>query len=256
MARRRLTKPEVPAAKRDALTRTPTPNPARTSERAPDSEGAYRVLPERGPAQRAMPTLTTYLARLPDGLGTYPSLRVKGLALRTLVLDPLHPVTKGLGLPTALEDLALRPPMAADWVSVVWLAALECALYDRAYRENGGLPAFEEWAFERSLRLMRSPQYRILLDVQTPELLCARHNARWSGCYRGVGLEILRVEEGLALLGISYPMWSLNGINLRALCGTFRAAAVTVGAASASATLSDDTAKSAKIEVRWKLSKS
>jgi len=216
----------------------------------PDRDTAhYSVVVRRSAA--ALPTVAGYLAQLPDGLHSYPAARVKGLTLRTLVLDPVHPLEVGTGLPSALEDLVAHPPAPGDWVPVVWLCALHAGVYDTSFASDGGMLAYEEWVFQRNLRLLRAPLFRRLVEVQSPELLLALHTARWSAFYRGSSLDILQVEPGRAVFRMSHPPRCWPTLAVTGLGAAFRAAAVVAGAKTATVAVTEESPRASRLAVSW-----
>jgi hypothetical protein len=189
---------------------------------------------------------------LPDGLRSYPAVLAKGVILRSLLLEPVQPLPLDAGLPEALEALIRKPPSVNEWVSAVSLCALHAACYDLAFADAGGVADFEEWTFERTLRLMQTPLYRRLMTADGPEHLLALHGMRWSAFYRGASLDVLDVAPRRVVFRLSSPPHCWPTISRIALGAGFRAAAVTAGAKSATVMMEEDSPRSSRFDVRWR----
>jgi len=256
------TKPELPLAKRRTRPSAPAVHvsiapsidapPASIHLPTPDPVAArYSVIPRRGGTEARFPTLAQYTEALPHGLASYPSLRAKGALVRRLLLDPVHPLPLGVGLPPRLEELIRMPPSVNDWVPLVDLCALHGAAFDSAFATKGGISAYEEWTFQRDLQLFKSPLYRALIAVDRPERLLANHAARWSAFHRGSTLNVMAVAEGKVTLRLAYPPYSWPKISRVALGAAFRAAVIVAGASSGEVTSKEESISLSSFEIRW-----
>ncbi len=224
----------------------PPIDPRQTPE--PGTTGYSMVVP-RG--VQSLPTLEKYLARLPDGLDSYPTVSAKGLTVRTLLQDPIHPIVAAGGLPDALAHLVHTPPGADSWVPLVWLLALQAIAFDRVFGEGGGTAAYEEWMFQRNLRLLRMPGNREVLDVPRPALLFSANTTRWSAFYRGTTLSFLEGGKGRATFRLAHPAHCFHAIGRIGLGAAFRAAAIVAGAKTATASVVEESTRGAKVDIGW-----
>jgi hypothetical protein len=252
------TKPEAPFAKRSRkdspllihgmMSEAPT-----VSLRLPKPDPAvarYSVIPQQGGAR--FPTLEQYSGLLPKGLDSYPTALAKGAIVRRLLLDPVHSLPLGAGLPRVLEDLIRKPPSASDWVPLVYLSALHAAAYDSVFARKGGLAAFLSWSFERDLKLFNTPPYKSLLAVDGPERLLANHGARWAAFHRGSSLQVMEAVKGKVALRLSYPRYSWGEPSRIALEAAFRAATVVAGATTSEVTSKEDSPQASTFHVHWR----
>lgn len=241
-----------PAAMLASVAPTVDAPPASLNPQIPDPVAArYSVIP-RGPRMEArFATLEQYTEALPRGLESYPAVRTKGAIVRRLLLDPVHSLPLGVGLPRRLEDLIRTPPSVNDWVPLVDLCALHAAVFDHVFANEGGVPAYEEWTFQRNLQLLTGPQYRSLIAVKRPERLLVNHAGRWSAFHRGSSLHVTAVAEGNFKLRLSYPPYSWPKMSRVALSAAFRAAVVIAGAKSAEVTSEEESVSLSSFDIRW-----
>jgi hypothetical protein len=226
--------------------------PVERPRAAPDSDArGYRVVVSR--ADGALPMLEEYLASLPDGLKSFPASRARGLTVRTLVLDPIHPLTRATPLPEPLEKMARTPPAQDSWVPQVWLSALHAVAYDRAFADHGGIEAFEEWMFQRNVRLLKHPSLGgVILKAPDAMQLFAGHAARWPAFYRGTTLRLLDLGKAKAVFELAYPPHSWPPISRTVIVAALRAAATVVGAKAATGTTEEESSEVSRVEIRWK----
>ena len=223
--RRTTTKPSIPRAKREGATSSPRVDFA---------------------------LLAQYVNALPEGLDSYPKALASGAIVLSLLLDPVGRLPLGIGLPSPLEDLVCTPPAASAWVPVVKLCAFHAAVYDVAFADKGGIPAYEEWTFQRNLQLTKNPLYRKILAVESPEALLASYNSgRWSAFYRGLSLHVMNVAKHSASLRLTHPAHAWPEISRIALGAALRAAFVIARAKSATVTSRELSVRASHFEISW-----
>ncbi len=223
-----------------------TPPPI-SRPRTPGGSSYSMVVPRSGPSSQ--PVLDRYLATLPDGLRSYPEARAKGLTVRTLIDDPIHPVSREMGLPAELAQLARTPPAADAWVPQVWLSALHLITFERVFAGGGGVEDFEEWVYQRNLRMLRASLHKG--KVTSPEALFASQAALWPSFYRGSTLTALDAAPGRASFRLGYPPNCWPELSRLALAAALRAAAIVVGAQTVTAKSAEESLRSARFELRW-----
>ncbi len=240
---RATTLPEIPAAPRAEPPRKTTTRPSiprAKREGATSSPGVDFAL------------LTQYANALPEGLDSYPKALASGAIVLGLLLDPVQRLPLGIGLPSPLEDLICTPPAASAWVPLVKLCAFHAAVYDFAFADKGGVPAYEEWTFQRNLQLTKNPLYRKVLAVESPEALLASYNSgRWSAFYRGMSLHVMRVAKRSASLRLTHPAYAWPEISRIALGAALRAAFVIARAKSAAVTSRELSVRASHFEIHW-----
>jgi hypothetical protein len=265
------TKPSVPRAKREeALSPPPRvetpPDRARTlpeiaATRSVESPRRTATKPSAPRARREgaarsavvdFAVLRKYLDGLPEGLDSYPKALASGAIVLGLVRDTGPPIPLGVGLPPPLEDLIRTPPAPSSWLPLVTCCALQAALYDFAFADAGGVRAYEEQAFQRTLRLTSNPLYRTILAVESPEaLLASCSSGRWSTFYRGPSLQVMSVARGTASFRLTHPASAWPEISRIAFGAALRAAFVIARAKSAAVTSRELSIRASHFEMRW-----
>ena len=226
--------------------------PAPLNETADPGAARYSVIAPRLPVKARFAMLARYLEALPSGLESYPAVRTKGAIVRQLVLDPVHPLSLGEGLPPRLEELIRTPPSVNEWVPLVELCALHAAAFDSVFADEGGVSAYEEWSFQRDLQLLRGPLYRALIAVQRPERLLTNHAARWSAFHRGSSLHVMAVADGKIAVRHSYPPYSWPKVSRVALGAAFRAAVIVAGAQWGAVTSKEESISLSSFDIQWR----
>src|SRR3974390_2161748 len=103
------------------------------------------------------PTVARYLARLPNGVDSYPDCKMKGSLVRSMLVG--HRVEARDGLPSAVTHLLSFPPGSSDWVDQVAGRCVLRAVFDEHFRDA---ERFRVWAYENQRRLFSGPLYKIL----------------------------------------------------------------------------------------------
>lgn len=178
------------------------------------------------------PTMGAYIAQLPDGLASHPHLTAKGSIIRSMLADAPYPLGTGLGLPASVEELVRNPPSTNDWVPEVVLWAMAAGIYDLGFATRGGLAAYSAWAHGMNRRLLRSPAYRILFSVLSPERLFVGAAQRWSAFHRGTLMADIAATRGEGSFRLTTPPLVLSEIGRVSLTAAFRAALDLAGATS------------------------
>lgn len=174
--------------------------------------------------------MESYIASLPDGLASYPEARVKGSLVRSSLTASPRPLTVGMGLPPRLEAIILAPPAASDWIPEAELWALRTCMYDRDFADAGGMAAYSEWVYGLNLRLLRSPLYRILFAVLSPERLFVGSTNRWSAFHKGTSMEDVQATRGRGRFRLKTPPYLVPDIGRIGAESAHRAALELAGA--------------------------
>ena len=169
------------------------------------------------------PTATAYLERLPEGADSYPATLVKGTVILSALEDPKYrPAYEGL--PEVVRKLVDEPPAVGSWVPEVHFQALMATIYDSHFAAAGGIDALEAWTCERNRVIFRSPLYRVLFLVVSPERVFAGAAKRWSIFHRGSRIEVVDIVPQKATVRLTYPAGIMLDLCARAYGGAFRAA--------------------------------
>lgn len=188
---------------------------------------------------RSYPTLTRYLSALPDGLASHPEMHAKGSLVRSILTDtPPHRLAVADGLPPRLDDILRSPPSATDWLPETELWALTLAVYDTAFAQNGAEAAYERWVHARNLRLLRSPLYRVLFAVASPERLFTSGAKRVAAFHRGAVIDGVAVSKGKGSFTMKTPPGLLPDLARVGLGAAVRAGLEVAGALDAVVTAS------------------
>jgi hypothetical protein len=189
------------------------------------------------------PTVNAYLARLPAGVDSHPDVVVKASLLRALLGHPaFERIRADAQLPPPAHQILVTPPTATSWLPVAHFNVLLAAMYDVAYRDIGGWPAYEVWTAEQYRLLLMTPLYRVLFAVMGPERLLASAASRWGLFRKGTHLAVVRQQVHAVDLRLTFPANLEPPCGLHSLSGAFRAA---IRAAGADATVVEWTVESA-----------
>ncbi len=201
--------------------------------------------------QERFPTVTSYLARLPRGIASYPDVTVKASvyrdALDSLALDDCLD-----DLPAELGELVRHRLPVTAWLPEVHSLAMLIAIRDRHFAPTAaGLDSYEAWVFERNVRLLSRPLYRALFLLLNPERLLSGVERRWSAFRRGTAARLVERSGGAAEVEISHPPNLYDACVGRGMCGAFRAAATAAGGRNVRADVVASTELLTRCRIRW-----
>ena len=195
------------------------------------------------------PCAREYVARLPDGLASYPHCVAKAALLRDILGSrPLDP--DGDHLPDALRSLVVNPPPVSSWIPEVHFVAISLAIYGRHFGGDD-LSAFEEWVCTRNAALFSKPLYRVLIALMSPERLLVGASKRWTAFHRGTTLTLLQHTPELALVRLDFPPELFERVLMHGFAASMRAAAQVAGGRNVRSGLDTATATRAEYWVRW-----
>lgn len=193
------------------------------------------------------PTLSAYVAALPDGLESYPACRSKGALVRS-VLDEADLTTHAPSLPPPLAALLTdRPPLTA-WIPATLTDAVFHLYCDTHAPTDEAMLA---WTYERSSRMGRSQTYRHILAVAGPRVLL-RTGVRMHGFFQqGTELEIPALTAGRAELVLRHPPHLHARLNQLSNVALLRALVDLTGGKNAACDMVARDAKHARYVVTW-----
>ncbi|MEM6956036.1 MAG: hypothetical protein AAF645_10120 [Myxococcota bacterium] len=193
------------------------------------------------------PSLADYIARLPDGLASYPECQSKGSLLLSAVLDQdLDEITEGL--PPVLVNVMRAPPPAGVWVSAVLSDAAFHAVCDRVYATDDAMLA---WCRERTMMMATNPLYRAFFRVSGPRVLfkMSMHSHRLF--QRGTDLEIETLEPNRVVSRMTHPPHLHSRLNQLSNVSLFEAIAELTGGKNVKATMLERGPTEALYECTW-----
>ncbi|MFO0696853.1 MAG: hypothetical protein U0230_24995 [Polyangiales bacterium] len=170
----------------------------------------------------AYPRLARYLRSLPNGLLSYPECEGKATMYREAVTKAPKPLGRH-GLDRLIVDYLDDPVPTTAWVPEVVNVAVYLALADGVFGSEEGLYAF---VGSLSDEIFRSPMYRVLMAVASPERLARAAERRWQHFHTGSGYSI-RIGTNGTESHITYPPYLFDRIymtaNTRAIEAGYRA---------------------------------
>ena len=178
-----------------------------------------------------LPSVTTYLENLPRGVASYPHSQVKGAIVSAALAGAgLNGPLTDDQVPACVAELTRQPPSVNIWVPEVHYGAMIGAIYDLRFRDRGGLDAFQAWVLEGNRALLRSPLYRVLFLVVSPERVFIGADQRWARFHRGSLLSVLKRASRTVTLRLTYPEHLFAEHAVRGFAMAFRAAGEAAGA--------------------------
>ncbi|MBN8612899.1 MAG: hypothetical protein J0L92_20075 [Deltaproteobacteria bacterium] len=193
------------------------------------------------------PTLSAYLAALPEGLASYPACRTKGAIVRS-VLDEGDLVTQAPHLPEELAALVRdRPPLTA------WIAAVHADAVFHLYCDTHAPSdqAMLDWTYERSTRFGRSQTYRHIFNAAGPRMLL-RTGVRMHGFFQmGTELEVPELTAGSAKVVLKHPPHLHSRLNQLSNVALLRAIVDLTGGSNGKSEMVEHTPTHARYVVTW-----
>ena len=176
----------------------------------------------------ALPTVASYLERLPGGISAYPECKVKG----SIIADAIGDTKFGseLPLPAVVRSLIDSPPPVSVWIPEVHLNVLMLTVFDSHFgRDN--VASYLNWIYERNRRLLSTMLYRALFFVLSPERLLLGVEKRWAVFRRGTTLTVQHHEPRNVELHVTAPPYLHTGMTTHGISAALRAAVDCAGAA-------------------------
>ena len=193
------------------------------------------------------PHLADYLAKLPNGLQSYPKCLAKGVLVRSAVED--HRFSGALGtLPPTLKAAIETPPPVSVWVPATISDATFYVVVDTHYQTKDKMLA---WIDRRTLALARSSMYRMLVKATKPGTFLKLAAKVHTLFQRGTDLEV-RPGEGYADVRLSHPPHLHGGFNHLSNVALFRSLIATTGGKDVKAEMTASTATEARYHVTWR----
>lgn len=169
-----------------------------------------------------LPHTRRYVESLPQGLGSYPDLLVKGSVPRIVTLDPPEGFVRER-LPPEIWQLIDSPPLVSDWVPEVHVVAMSNALLDLAFPSE---PELFQWIEVKLEQLTTSRMYRILASMTSPQQLVRMASRAYQGFRKGSTRTIIEKADNYNIGLLEYPAYSFNPLYMEfvgiSLLGPYR----------------------------------
>lgn len=194
--------------------------------------------------------LERYLARLPDGVDSYPDVVVKASTFTAAVADKPLPIGRGQ-VPAPIEKLILNPPLVSAWVPEVHMVAIFKMIGDYHFEGRGGTHAFLDWMHDQNHKLLGGKLYRTLFYFLTVDHVFRGIEYRWSAFRRGTTLAATERSDHHAVFELRYPRHLLDDEGLLAIGMALRAAGEVAGAKQTTLNLVDVSPTSGHVRLDW-----
>ncbi len=193
-----------------------------------------------------LPQLAEYVARLPQGLASYPECRSRGtLVLSALEGHALEPWRDAM--PAAVWAMIEQPPLPGAWVPAALSDAVFFAVVDTHYPTDA---AVVQWTRERTLRTARSRMYRALTRISGPAMVLRMSAAVHGMFQKGTELDASRMDDGMALR-LRHPAHLHGGANHLANVGMFEVLLEIATARPSRVAMVESEPESALYHARW-----
>jgi hypothetical protein len=196
----------------------------------------------------AFPTLEAYIAQLPNGLDSFPTCLIKASVIRDALSSKAIPDDPSL--PAPIRALLQGPPPVSSLVPEVLSNAMLLTLYDVHFAALGWQAA-GSWLHATTYQLLRTPLYRILFAVLSPERLVSGVAQRWQAFRRGSELTLTDKTDGFARLRLVFPAGLHTDLTLFLLAAAFRAAIDGSGARRVTVEVESTASGSAVFACSW-----
>jgi hypothetical protein len=194
--------------------------------------------------------LERYLARLPDGVDSYPDVVVKASTFTAALAD--KPLQLGRGkLPAPIEKLITTPPLVSAWIPEVHMVSIFKLIGDQHFEGRGGTPAFLDWVYAQNQKLLGGKLYKALFWFLSPEQVFRGVEQRWGAFRRGSSLLITERSSQHALFEFRYPRYLLDDEGLLAIGTALRVAAEAAGAKSTTIQIVDVAPTVGHVRLHW-----
>ncbi len=192
------------------------------------------------------PSLSAYLARLPEGLDSYPECQTKGSMIRSALEG--HDFTQDLdGLPPRLVELVTDPPPPTRWLPLVYGDSVFHMVCDRFYPSE---EAVLDWTYQRTVAMAKNRMYRKLVTVAGPGFLL-KISSKVHGLFERGTETRTEVDDHQARIELSHPPHVHSRLNHYSNVGMLRGILEITGGANPHCEMRHSNAAGAVFECRW-----
>jgi hypothetical protein len=166
-----------------------------------------------------LPLAASYLARLPEGLDSYPSCRIR-TEVTELVLQRFPRILDHPGLSPAFADRLKRALEQDEWMSETLGIVVRMVARDSVFQSDA---EYDAWTFEISKELYTRRVYRVLMYLISPSLVVLGATRRWNAFRQGTNL-VAKSHSNGGDLELEFPAHLYPPLVLGGLGQAFRAA--------------------------------
>jgi hypothetical protein len=195
---------------------------------------------------RDFPRLAEYVARLPEGLRSFPECRAKASLLRALLEARGDRPLPGAG-PPELLNLLSEPPTPNVWISEVHFVAIHYLLADT---DRASEKEVIEMTYRASRSLTESRMYSALAKVASPGIMFRGAVTSWGLIHRGVRLTA-KSTSGHASAWLLHPPHLYPRVAHVSAGEGFRAVIEAANGQAVVVTLRESRPDGAEYEARW-----
>ena len=174
-----------------------------------------------------LPTVASYLERLPGGIDAHPECKVKGSIIADALGDTK--LAKELPLPPVVRSLLEQPPPVSVWVPEVYLNVLMLTVLDAHFGHNN-VAGYLQWIYDRNRKLLSTMLYRALFFVLSPERLLSGVEKRWAVFRRGTTVAAQHCGRRNVELHVTSPPYLYGTMTTHGISAALRAAIDCAGA--------------------------
>jgi hypothetical protein len=194
----------------------------------------------------ALPLAAAYLARLPEGLDSYPSCLVR-TEVTQLLLEKFPHVLDHPGVAPAFADRLREELGRGEWMSEATGVAVRMVTRDSIFQNDA---EYDDWALEMSRELYTRRVYRVLMYLISPSLVILGAARRWNAFRQGTTLVATPHSRG-GDIELAFPPHLYTPLVLGGLGQAFRAALEAARARNAKITLGEAQVDRARWSVTW-----
>jgi len=193
------------------------------------------------------PQLARYLARLPQGLDSYPQCTVRA-ATMIAALDLLD-LEGTRGLPEPVRALVEAPPHRSRHIPEAHNLAFFSWLRDERFEGEEGYLTFTDAVFHRFYAM---PLYRVAFMMGRPDQVASASSRIWSWVRHGTRLEVTARGAQHVWLRVTTPPHLFDALHARVLCrGLAVAYRLTHGQQHLAVSSHEQTSTELRMKVTW-----
>ncbi len=186
-----------------------------------------------------------YLDSFPRGIAAYPGCVEKASVCREF-FHGYHQLPADV--PAPVRELVEHPPPASTWVPEVVATAAYLAVREAYFSSD---EAFVDFAYERNRELLRSPLYRVVMFVASPQRVIESASKRWGVFHQGSRLETTKSGDRRVQVRLYAPAGVFPELLLRCQGTAFRAVLEGSGGKDVDVTLSGLESNQTSYDARW-----
>ncbi len=193
--------------------------------------------------------LEAYLRRLPNGIESYPSAKLKASIIREALASRPFRALAAPGLPEHLLSVLRDPPLPSTWLPATHVVGALLTLADQDHLDDA---AFMRWRHSQYVNLFRSALYRALFALVPTETLVGGAVHKWKSLAKdSLVLERVTRDRGRAEILVRWPEHLLPPIVARSQMEGVRAALEVSGAKNPDVEIADMSTSDALYRLRW-----